>query len=528
MTQNITMPAWLNTPTARGNQPTDLTLFQRGLSSILLLAVLVGCGVAPDKHTIRMGLASAPLNLDPRFATDATSVRINRLLYQRLVEFDAQSLPVPGIAHWQQISPTHYRFHLREPTPRFSNEEPVTAKDVLATYNYVLDANNASPHRSALELIETMEMVDRMTVDFRLNRTDPMFPAYLVLDILPARLIREDHPFESSPVGSGGFDFIGRPEPGRLLLERRRDGQSFELIEVKNPTVRVLKLLRGEIQLLQNDLSPELIGYLKSRSEIDINQIGGSNLSYIGFNMQDGDIKSPLVRNAIAQAIDREAIIRQVMHRSARRAESLFPPEHWVGSVELEPLNYSPEQAKALLREAGYSSEAPLRLVYKTSSDPYRIRLATILQSQLNAVGIEVELRSYDWGTFFGDIKAGRFQLYSLTWVGLRTPDSFRYIFATDSAPPHGANRGRYSNSLVDALLHRAEDQPTLAQAASDYRRIQQILHTELPYIPLWYEDQFSASRKEIEGYQLLSNGDYDGLNQVGFVLVNEEKHAAN
>lgn len=505
-----------------------MMVIRRVLCSLLCLSALVGCDVAPDSRAIRMGLATAPLNLDPRFATDATSARINRLLYQRLVEFDAQSLPVPGIADWQLIAPKHYRFRLREPTALFSNGEPVTAEDVLATYTYVLDAGNASPHRSALELIERVDRVDRMTVDFHLNRADPLFPAYLVLDILPARLIRENHPFESSPVGSGDFSYSGRPEPGRLLLKRRRDAQSFELIEVKNPTVRVLKLLRGEIHLLQNDLSPELMGYLKSKSEIIVNQQDGSNFSYLGFNMQDGGTGNSLVRKALAQAIDREAIIRQVMHRSARRAESLFPPEHWVGSDELEPLTFSPEQARALLREAGYSRENPLKLVYKTSSDPYRIRLATILQSQLKAVGVEVELRSYDWGTFFGDIKAGRFQLYSLTWVGLRTPDSFRYIFATDSAPPQGANRGRYSNTTVDALLSRAEQQPTLAEAAIDYHRIQQILHSDLPYIPLWYEDQFSASRKEIEGYQLQSNGDYDGLNQVGFVLDNEEKHAAN
>ncbi len=464
-----------------------------------------------------MGLANAPLNLDPRFATDATSSRVNRLLYQRLVEFDANSMPLPGIADWRRITPTHYRFQLAQADCFFAGGQTLTAADVAATYEYVLDPANASPHRSSLQLIERIEVLDGKRVDFHLRRADPLFPAYLVLEILPAKLIEQAHPFESQPVGSGNFRVLDRPEPGRLLLERRRDGQLFELVEVKNPTVRVLKLLRGEIDLLQNDLSPELIGYLRLRKEVTIKQLDGSNFSYIGFNLEDAETSRPLVRRAIAHAIDREAIIRQVMNRSARTAEALFPPEHWAGAPGLASIPFSPDRARALLREAGYSRENPLKLSYKTSSDPFRIRLATIIQSQLQAVGIELDLRSYDWGTFFGDIKAGRFQLYSLTWVGLRTPDSLRYIFATDSKPPSGANRGRYSNPLVDRLLDQAEQQLSLTELGAIYRQIQQQLHEDLPYIPLWYEDQLVVSRKEIEGYQLMPDGNYDGLNQVEF-----------
>jgi peptide/nickel transport system substrate-binding protein len=151
-------------------------------------------------------------------------------------------------------------------------------------------------------------------------------------------------------------------------------------------------------------------------------------------------------------------------------------------------------------------------LVYKTSSDPFRIRLATVIQSQLQAVGIETNLRSYDWGTFFGDIKAGNFQLYSLSWVGLRTPDSFRYIFASDAVPPRGANRGRYASERVDRLLRMAEQAPSLAQQAVYYRQIAERLHADLPYVPLWYEDQYAVQGRRVSGYTLSPDGNYDGL----------------
>ena len=491
--------------------------------ALALFALLhfTGCQELPEPH-IRVGLSTAPLNLDPRFAADATSERINRLLYQRLVEFDAQSMPVPGIADWTRITPVRYRFRLNPRANRFSHGRAVDADDVIATYRQVLDPANASPRRASLVLIESIERVDEVTLDFHLTYADPLFPAYLTLDILPADLIAKGHDFGRRPVGSGPFSLLSWPEPGELHLQRRSDRQVFEILSVSNPTVRVLKLLRNEIDLLQNDLSPELIGYLQKRDGVKVQQRPGSNYSYIGFNLQDpltGDLR---LRRAIAHAIDREAIIEWVMHGSARRAESLFPPEHWAAG-SLKPYEHDPQRARQLLSEMGYTRENPLRLVYKTSSDPFRIRLATIIQSQLKAVGIQVDLRSYDWGTFFGDIKQGNFQLYSMKWVGIRTPDIYRDIFASESLPPTGANRGRYVNTRVDELLRQVDETAELPRQADLYRRIERQIHHDLPYIPLWYEDQISAQGSRISGYRLMPDGNYDGLAQVNLTDTMEK-----
>jgi len=130
-------------------------------------------------------------------------------------------------------------------------------------------------------------------------------------------------------------------------------------------------------------------------------------------------------------------------------------------------------------------------------------------------VGIDARIQSYDWGTFFGDIKAGRFQLYGLTWVGIRTPDIFRYAFHGDSVPPEGANRGRYRNERVDGLIETTRVEPDLARQAELYREVQSILLADLPYIPLWYEDQFLAARRAVRGYRLAPDGNYDSLAEV-------------
>jgi len=478
----------------------------------LAALALAGCGAERNPRTVVIAVAHAPANLDPRLATDATSERVNRLLYARLVELDSAGRPAPGIAGWQRLSPRHYQFELAPDRLPFSDGEPLTAQDVAATYRSILDGALASPHQAALSLIERIEVLGEHRIAFHLSRPDPLFPAFLSVGIAPARLIADGHPLQRAPVGSGPFQLVDWPRSGRLVLERRGDGRRVILDRVKDPNVRVMKLMRGEVDLLQNDLPPELVTFLRRRQDIGVINRPGVNFSYLGFNLADpitGDLR---VRRAIAHAIDREAILRWLFIGQGRPAEALLPPEHWAGARDLRPYPYDPERARELLGEAGYGMERRLPLSYKTSSDAIRLRLASVLQAQLSEVGIDLAIQSYDWGTFFGDIKAGRFQLYGLTWVGVRLPDIFRYAFHSDSLPPNGANRGRYISAKADQLIEAARREQDPADQARHYRRLQAVLHADLPYVPLWYEDQIAAVRVDVTGYRLATDGNYDGL----------------
>ncbi len=484
------------------------------LPGMLLLLGVLACAPAPD-DIIRFGLASAPANLDPRYATDATSARINRLLYRRLVDFDEQARPVASLAHWEQLTPRHYRFHLDPRRAAFHDGAPLLAADVAATYRSILAPDSSSPHAGPLRLISDIRVIDDDTLEFLLERADPLFPGYLVIGILPAQGIAAGAPFHKAPLGSGPFNFAGWPEPGRLQLERRADGQRIEFLRIGDPTVRVLKLLRGEIDLMQNDLPTELLHYLEQQQAVAVVRAPGSNFAYLGFNLASPVTGRLAIRRAIAHAIDRDAIVRYVLGGAARPAAALLPPEHWAGNAQLQPLVFDPQQSRELLQQAGYTPDHPLVLDYKTSTDPVRLRIATIIQQQLAEVGIRMNLSSYDWGTFFGDIKAGNFQLYSLMWVGIKTPDIFRYAFHSDSLPPAGANRGRFADTVTDRLIEQAEQGTTLAEQGAGYRAVQVRLLEQLPYVPLWYEDHVYAARNTLSGYRLASDGNYDGLNQV-------------
>jgi peptide/nickel transport system substrate-binding protein len=293
-----------------------------------------------------------------------------------------------------------------------------------------------------------------------------------------------------------------------------------EFLHVGDPTVRVLKLLRGEVDLLQNDLPAELLAYLETQAEIAVSRGPGSNFSYLGFNFAQGPTADIRVRRAVAHAIDSAAIRRHLLGDAARPAAALLPPDHWAGNPALQPPAHDPALARRLLQAAGYDAARPLLLHYKTSTDPVRVRIATVIQQQLAEVGIDLRLFSYDWGTFFGDIKAGRFEMYSLAWVGIKTPDIFRYAFHSRSLPPEGANRGRLSDPGIDRLIEAAEQGGTLEAQAESYRALQAALLERLPYVPLWYEDHVVAVRRGISGYRLAPDGNYDGLLQIAKTAV--------
>ena len=485
-----------------------------GSALFVFFVSLFGCS-EPDTTSLKFGLSSNPITLDPRFATDAASSRVNRLIYQRLTDFGADLQPVPALATWEQLSDTRYRFHLSEGGRVFHDGTRLTTTDVKATYDSILLPDGASPHRGSLKHIVRIEIVDEDTIDFELSRADPLFPGFLGIGIVPAKLIASDHPINRQPIGSGPMAVVDWPEDGKLTLERLADQQRIEFLRVAKPTVRVLKLVSGEIDLMQNDLAPELVNWLEARDDVVVARAKGSNFAYLGFNMEDSVVGDIRVRQAIALALDREAIIRYVMGGSARPASSILPPGHWAGAPELELIKHDPTRARALLREAGYDAANPLRITYKTSTNAVRVRIATVIQDQLADVGIEVELRTYDWGTFYGDIKAGRFQMYSLAWVGVKSPDIFRYTMHSESMPDAGANRGRFADEQVDALIEQAEVSVDLDVQADLYRQIQHRLLVELPYVPLWYEDHYLVTRADISGYRIATDGNYDGLKDV-------------
>ena len=467
------------------------------ISFTVIISLLCGCSQQNNASTINFAIAQAPLNLDPRYATDAASERVNRLIYQPLVDFDVAAIPKPVLATWVLINPTQYQFTLQPNRAPFHHNALITALDVKATYDSILSLKN-SPLTAEFANIKKITVINSKTILFDLKQADKHFPSKLIIGILPKDLMDKNHDFPHHPVGNGALKFVSWQN--KLLLKRLRDNQLISLQEVKDPTVRVLKLLRGEADLIQGDLPPELVKFLQSQPEINVKTSRGANFSYLGLNMQDATLQNIKVRQAIAHAIDTNEIIAKVMVQNTRQANSVLPPEHYTNhNLQLAAYEYNPVLAKKLLLEANV--KLPLKLVYKTSTDAQRVRLATILQAQMAKSGIDLQIKSLDWGTFFADVKQGNFQVFGLTWVGIKTPEIYAKAFGSANFPPNGFNRGRYADAQLDQLLID-EKWPAVTQR----------IHSQLPYIPLWFEGQFVAMQKGITDYTPKPDGNWDDL----------------
>lgn len=470
---------------------------------------MVGCE-SPGQDAIVFAIATAPVTLHPLHASDAVSERINALIYRPLVEFDQARRPLPGLIDWERLSPEHYRLRLRSDIQSFSDGSVPSLKDLEAT---IRDAgsDSRSPHAGTLSHVRSLTVLENEFVDVHLSRPDPRFPEKLHLGLAPAEKL-DGNTLARAPVGNGQF-VLEKWDAHNSITLRRSDGQLLRFEVVSDPTMRVLKLMRGEVHVLQNDLPYELYPMLQKHRDISLQANLGTTFTYLGFNLEDSLTGDRRIRTAIAHAVNREKVVRYLFQGRAETANTLLRPEHWAAQPELSEYTYDPERAEALLGEMGYNKTNPLKLSYKTSTDPFRLRIAAALQAQLAEVGIHMDIQSYEWGTFFADIKDGRFQMYSLSWVGIRSPDIFRYVYHSDSFPPRGANRGRYHSPIVDALIEKADRLPS-DKAAALYQQAQTQIHQDLVYVPLWHEHNLLITRG-IQSPGPSVDGSYNFLGQV-------------
>jgi peptide/nickel transport system substrate-binding protein len=245
----------------------------------------------------------------------------------------------------------------------------------------------------------------------------------------------------------------------------------------------------------------------------------GTRLNYIVFNVRDPILKDARVRQAIALAINRPLIIRSLYRDQARVAESLLPPQHWAWSGDTDKYAFDPAKANELLDAAGYmrgTDGVRFHLGMKTSTDETVRMLSAVLQQELARIGIALDLRSYEFATFYADLTKGTFQMAQSRWIGgNEQPDIFHYAFSQASFPPHGSNRGFYSNAKLDALLDDAAAATDQARRRDDYVKVQQILARDLPSINLWYLDTVVIHNKRLENVHTSPSGNFEFLREA-------------
>lgn len=478
-------------------------------------------GGSPGSEIV-VAIEADPTNLDPRLATDAYSERIGQLLFSKLVRV-GKNLEVTGdlAESWETPSPTTYRFHLK-PGYRFHDGQPLTARDVAYTFRWILDPENASPHRAAYEQIREIVVEDDHTIRFELSAPHAPFLLNMVRGIVPAHA-GDDPGYRQHPIGSGPYQLVEH-RPGEVVRLAAFEGYpggppptahlTFKVLP--EDTVRLLAVKKGDVQFVLNALPPDALDLLSKDPDLVVERGMGTNYSYLGFNLQDPVLAKHEVREAIAHAINRDAIIATVYQGQARPATGLLTPDHWAYEGDVATYDHDPERARKMLDAAGYPDPAGpdprFSLEYKTSQNELTRRIGEVLQQQLAEVGIAVTVRSYEWGTFYADIKKGNFQLYTLSWVGITDPDIYYQVFHSESVPPNGANRGRYRSPELDRLVERARTVTDRAERKRLYGEVQRIVARDLPYVSLWHPEVVLVRNRHVMGFELTPNGSYLSL----------------
>ena len=480
------------------------------LIALISLLALAGCRSAPrDPGTVVFLIDSSPANLDPRIGTDGQSEHIDELLFDGLVARDASFHFTPALAErWEQPDPLTLVFHLRSGV-RFHDGRALTARDVVWTIESMRSGAVISPKAAAYAAVDRVEAPDERTVIFHLKHADNFLLTNLstgAMGIVPEGSGRD---FWRYPVGTGPFRFVSQQIDQDVVIERNPSSWAVvpkigrvRFAVVPDAITESLELEKGSGDVAVNSLPMDSLPVLASRSNLQVKDIGGTQIQYLAFNLRDPLLKDVRVRQAIACAIDRRQIVQTLLGGHAQPALSLLPAAHWAWSGDVARYDYDPARAERLLDEAGHprgGGGVRFHITMKTSNLEDVRLLAAVLQQQLARAGIALDLRSYEFATFYSDVTRGAFQMYSLRWIGgNEQPDIFTYAFSTANFSPKGANRGHYSNARYDVLLDDAAQSEDTALRRSDYVEAQRILARDLPALNLWYRDTIVVNNRRL------------------------------
>ena len=501
-----------------------------GRATLLLLSLVLlssGCGQpARDPGFVIVAMPTAPINLDPRYGQDDVSARAQQLIFSNLLTLDDHLKVAPGLgASWDTTDYQTYVVHLRQGV-YFHDGHELTSRDVVYTFTSVLDPAMASPYRGGYRDLESVSALDKYTVKFVAKRPTGAFLINLVMKIVPDGAGRE---LNQHPVGTGPYRFFEYVADDHLEVRRfdnyyegaaRNRGVVFKV--VPDDIMQGLELRKGGADLIVNDLAPDIV-YQLEHDGLSLATAPGLDYQYLAFNFRDPILKDLRVRRAIGFAIDRRSIVEYLRRGLATPAIGMLPPTNWAFEPNVFTFDYDPAEAVRLLEEAGYTDpdgagpRPRLTLTLKTSTTEFNRLQSAVIQQNLKAVGINLEIRTYEFATMFADILKGNFQMYSLQWVGgaLADPDILRRVFHSQMTPPTGFNRGHYSDAETDRLIDEATQAITPEDRRARYGKVQQRVAELAPYISLWTKTNYAIARPDLRGVQLTPTVDFSFLKNV-------------
>ncbi|ADI15797.1 glutathione ABC transporter substrate-binding protein [Truepera radiovictrix] len=485
---------------------------KRIVSGLTVLG-LFWAGALAQAQTITVGQGADAVTLDPHGTNDQPSARVMRQIYDTLIIQQEDLELVPGLAEsWEQLDDTTWEFTLREGVT-FHNGEPLTADDVVFTFNRLTDPEVAAPAAFLLGFVESVEAADERTV--RITTQYPFAPILAHLSHTATSILNEQAVTEAGEdygtttvVGTGPFSFVRWEPATQIVLERNDDWWGGEVLPERvvfrpiiEGTVRAIELETGGIDIAYG-LEPTDANRIEGGGVpgVRLETVETLSTNYIGFNVQKEPFDDVRVRQAINHAVDVDLIIEAVLEGRAIPATGPIAPAVFGARTDLEPYAYDPERARELLAEAGL--EGGFSTTIWTNDNPTRIQIAEIVQAMLLDVGINVDVQVLEWGTYLADTAEGLHDMFILGWVSV-TGDADYGLYSLFHSEQMGnpGNRTFFANERVDELLDLGRSSADEEERLAAYAEAQEIILEEAPWLFLNITVEDNGVRDNVEGF---------------------------
>ncbi|WP_274423307.1 ABC transporter substrate-binding protein [Chelativorans sp. YIM 93263] len=509
--------------------------FMRALKGALAGIAVVGVatmGAQPaaaqtPPNVLIVGQIAEPKSLDPHAVTAVNDFRILMNVYEGLVRYSDGTLEVePALAESWEVSDdgTEYTFTLREGVT-FHDGSPFNADAVKFNFDRMLNEDNPYHDTGPFPLAFYFDAVEEVTVEdehmvaFTLNEPYAPFLSNLAyptgLIVSPAAVEEHGEDFGRNPSGTGPFRFADWVSNQRVVVERNTDYwdgppplEAVVFRPITDANTRIAEMLSGGIDLMV-EVPPDNVAQFAEDPAFTIYEQAGPHVWFLILNMKEGPFQEKAARQAVNYAINKEAIVENVLQGTAEIAAGPTPPAFaWAYNEQLEPYPYDPDRARELLEEAGYDGEEIVFYVTEGGSgmlDP--VAMGTAIQADLAAIGMDVTIETYEWNTFLDRVNPGlegKADMAEMAWM-TNDPDTLPYLtLRTEAMPDEGGfNSGYYSNVEVDTILEQARQSTEPEERAALYRQMQEIVHEDAPWAFVANWKQNAVAKAEVQNFQL-------------------------
>ncbi len=513
---------------------------------ILVMALLLVLSLAaysptfsaepPSGGTIVVGLQAEPTTLDSADISDYNSHRAAYGLYNHILRFKDESTEVePGLAESWEISDDGlvYTLHLRQGI-KFHDGTEFNAEAVVFNIERQIDTEH--PYHDSGDfpyaeftwgVIDSIEAVDDYTVQITLK--EPFAPFLNHLAMHPAAMASPEaikkygRDFALNPVGTGPFKFVSW-EPGvEVVMEKNPDYWSdAPYIDkvIYRPIIedqsRLAELEAGGVDFIVN-IPPDDLARLKEDPRFTVVEQAGMHTWWVAFNHEKPPFDDTRVRQAMNYAVNKKAIVDNILKGTGLLAVNPLPPVVWSYIDDVQRYDYDPQKAKELLAEAGYPDGFSCSFWVPESGSGMQqsVPMATAIQADLRAVGIEAEIEIYEWGIYLDKVivppEEAEYDLFEMSWIGDNgDPDNHLYILLSgDQWPPYGYNMGFYKNEKADALLREARVTRDREVRTELYQKAQKLIMEDPPWLMIDHETQIVVTDKEIKNFKLHPTGPF-------------------